>query len=320
MSLAPFRTVPSFHLRPWGGRRMAERLGKRIPDGPVGESWEVSAHPNGISRAADGPLAGMTLAEIAARHGTALLGEKTHAACGGEFPVLVKLIDVNALASVQVHPDDEQAQRLEGYPRGKTEAWYIISREPSARFHLGLVDGATPDRFRRALAEGTVRDLLAAPRVSAGDCLFVPPGTVHACGEGVLLLEVQQSCDITYRVYDWDRVDAEGNRRELHVEKAIEVIDWKARPAVFHPVRRPDTLADILSCASFAMHRAAVEAAMEMPPLPLCRTGTVVEGRCTLAGSGVRLDLACGDSFVAPAGTGFRLEAGPATVIVTTIR
>jgi mannose-6-phosphate isomerase len=299
---------------------MADRLGKRIPDGPVGESWEVSAHPNGVSRAADGPLTGMSLAEIAAKHGPALLGEKTHAAYRGEFPVLVKLIDVNALASVQVHPDDAQAQRLEGYPRGKTEAWYIVSREPAARFHLGLVDGVTPDRFRRALAEGTVRDLLASPQVSAGDCLFVPPGTVHACGQGVLLLEVQQSCDITYRVYDWDRVDEKGNRRELHVEKALQVIDWGARPSVLHPAQEPDALVPILSCTSFDMHRAAVEAGLEVPPLPLCRTGTVVEGRCMLAGAEARLELACGDSFVAPAGAGFSLQAGPAAVVITTMR
>jgi mannose-6-phosphate isomerase len=298
---------------------MAERLGKGIPDGPVGESWEVSAHPNGISKAADGPLAGLSLAEITARHGRELLGEKTYAASGGEFPVLVKLIDVNSLASVQVHPDDGQALRLEGYPRGKTEAWYIVSRAPSARFHVGLVEGVTAESFRRALREGTARDLLASPQVSAGDCIFLPPGTVHACGEGVLMLEVQQSCDITYRVYDWDRVDATGARRELHVEKALQVIDWAARPAVLHPARKPDALNPILSCATFDMDEARVQSGVELAAVPLCRSGTVVEGCCILVGAGTRLELSCGDSFVAPAGAGFSLEAGPAAVVVTTI-
>ena len=239
---------------------MAERLGKRIPDGPVGESWEVSAHPNGVSRAADGPWAGRSLAEITAAQGPALLGAETHAKYGGEFPVLVKLIDVNALASVQVHPDDAQAQRLEGYPRGKTEAWYIIARKPSARFYLGLADGVTPEGFRAAVAGGSARELLAAPEVSEGDCLFVPPGTVHACGDGVLLLEVQQSCDITYRVYDWDRVDEKGARRELHVEKALQVIDWSARPSVLRPEQREDALNPILSCSQFDMHEARLRA------------------------------------------------------------
>ena len=198
MRIPAFKTEPSFHSRPWGGRAMADRLHKNIPDGPVGESWEVSAHPNGLSRVAGGPFAGLSLAELAKQSGAALLGDGVFARYGGEFPVLVKLIDVNSLASVQVHPDDEQASRLEGFSRGKTEAWYIIDRAPSARFFLGLAPGVTPDSFMAALAAGKARELLASPEVAAGDCLLVPPGTIHACGEGVLLLEVQQSCDITY--------------------------------------------------------------------------------------------------------------------------
>ena len=148
MRIAPFRTEPFFHVRPWGGRAMETDLGKSIPPGPVAESWEVSAHPNGVSRVGTGPFAGMGLDELARQAGPALVGERAHRAYGGEFPLLVKLIDVNALASVQVHPNDEQAERLEGYPHGKTEAWYIISRSPSARFSLGLVPGVTAAGFR----------------------------------------------------------------------------------------------------------------------------------------------------------------------------
>ncbi len=320
--LAPFRTEPSFHARPWGGRAMAERLGKKIPDGPVGESWEVSAHPHGISKAADGPLAGMSLAEIAAAaRAPSCSARGRHAAYGGEFPVLVKLIDVNSLASVQVHPDDGQALRLEGYPRGKTEAWYIVVSALPRRGSTSVSWRASRLRPSAAPCRSEKRASFSQrPRSLQETACSSRPGTVHACGEGVLLLEVQQSCDITYRVYDWDRVDEKGARRELHVEKALQVIDWAARPAVLHPERKPDALNPILSCVTFDIDEARVRAGIDLPALPLCRTGTVVEGRCTLAGAGTRLPLACGDSFVAPAGAGFRLEAGPAAVVVTTIR
>ncbi len=299
---------------------MAERLHKNIPDGPVGESWEVSAHPNGLSRVADGPFAGMSLADLTVRAGAALLGDGVFARYGGEFPVLVKLIDVNSLASVQVHPNDEQASRLEGFPRGKTEAWYIIDRAPSAHFFLGLAPGATPASFRAALETGQARGLLASPEVAPGDCLLVPPGTIHACGEGVLLLEVQQSCDITYRVYDWDRMDERGRRRELHLEKALQVIDFSARPSIHRPESRPDALNRILTCGQFEMFEARLATRVPLPARPACATGTLIEGSCRLVAGETRIDLGCGDSFVVPASVAAELEGGPATVILTVVR
>jgi mannose-6-phosphate isomerase len=262
----------------------------------------------------------MSLAELAKHAGAALLGDDVFARYGGEFPVLVKLIDVNTLASVQVHPDDEQARRLEGFPRGKTEAWYIIERSPAARFFLGMTAGVTPASFRAALAEGRARELLASPEVTPGDCLFVPPGTIHACVEGVLLLEVQQSCDITYRVYDWDRADEKGRRRELHLEKALQVIDFSARPSIHRAESRQDALNPILACDSFEMYQARVGSRVPLPALPSCATGTLVEGSCRLIAGETRLNLDCGDSFVVPARTGAVLEDGPATVIVTVVR
>ena len=320
MRIPAFKTEPSFHPRPWGGRAMADRLHKNIPDGPVGESWEASAHPNGLSRVAGGPFAGLSLAELAKQAGTALLGDGVFARYGGEFPVLVKLIDVNSLTSVQVHPDDEQARRLEGFPRGKTEAWYIIECSPAARFFLGMTAGVTPDSFRAALAEGRAREALASPEVAPGDCLLVPPGTIHACGEGVLLLEVQQSCDITYRVYDWDRVDEKGNRRELHLEKAMQVIDFSARPSIHRPERRPDALNRILASGQFDLFEVRLDSRVSLPALPSCATGTLVEGSCRLVAGETRIDLGCGDSFVVPASVAAELEGGPATVILTVVR
>ncbi len=174
MKIPPFKTEPYFQSRPWGGRAMAEILGKKIPDGPVAESWEVSAHPNGVSRAKGGSLDGVSLSDLVREAGKDLLGENVFQKYRGEFPLLVKLIDVNALASVQVHPNDDEAKELEGYPRGKTEAWYIIARSEKARFSLGLVPGTTAENFRAAIGHGQAQALLATPPVFCRRLSFRP--------------------------------------------------------------------------------------------------------------------------------------------------
>jgi mannose-6-phosphate isomerase len=299
---------------------METSLGKKIPDGPVAEAWEVSAHPNGVSRAASGPYAGRGLDEITREAGPMLLGRSVYEKHGGEFPVLIKLIDVNSLASVQVHPDDSAARRLEGSPRGKTEAWYIISRAPGARFSLGLAPGVTAESFREALVRGRAQDLLSSPEVRPGDCLFVPPGTVHAAGNGVLLLEVQQSSDITYRVYDWDRVDSLGNRRELHIERALQVIDFSARARIFRARGREDSMDPILACAHFQMFEARLTSTVFLPAAETCMAATVIAGAARLLGGREKLPLHTGDSFIVPAGQETRIEKTggiPALIVMT---
>jgi mannose-6-phosphate isomerase len=319
MSIPPFKTEPFFHSRPWGGRAMAAKLGKTLPPGPVAESWEVSTHPNGLCRISGGAMHGMSLADLVREAGRDLLGQEVFQKYEGEFPLLVKLIDVNGLASVQVHPNDTQARELEGYPRGKTEAWYIIDRSESARFSLGLMPGTTAERFRAAIGHGRTEELLASPVVRPGDCLFVPPGTVHAAGNGVLLLEIQQSCDITYRVYDWDRADEQGRRRELHVEKALQVIDFGARPRVLRASPGTDVLSPVLACDFFEIQEARLASGMDLPARSACSTGTIVSGACVLESEGARIELACGDSFVVPAGTPARLAGGTAAIVLTTL-
>jgi mannose-6-phosphate isomerase len=298
---------------------MKDLLGKDIPDGPVGESWEVSPHPNGLSRVANGPLEGSTLPELARDYGARLLGRSAFERYGGAFPLLVKLIDVNALASVQVHPNDEQARRLEGFPFGKAEAWYIVDVRPGAAFCIGFRAGVDEAEFLRALEDGRVEGLLNRVEVRSGDCIHVPPGTVHACGNGVFLLEIQQPCDITYRVFDWNRTDDSGKPRPLHIEKARAVIDYGARPRVHRAARVPNAMNEVLVSPHFSIHEAQVEGELRLPADGSCRAATVVRGRGSLAWAEGSAPLATGESFVLPAEVEGAVVSGECTLIAATI-
>jgi len=315
VKLYPLKMRPVFQPRPWGGRLLKDLLGKDIPDGPVGESWEISPHPSGLSRVASGALEGRTLQELAREFGARLLGKAVHEKHGGAFPLLVKLIDVHHLASVQVHPNDEQARRLEGFPSGKSEAWYILGVEPAAVFYIGFRAGVTEEDFLRAVSEGTVKDLLNPLSAREGDCIHVPPGTVHACGGGVLLLEIQQCCDITYRVYDWDRVDERGARRPLHLEKARAVMDFGARARVHRAAREPNAMNLVLASPFFSIHETPVAGEFRFPPGDVCRACTVIAGGGTLSWEGGSFPLRRGDSFVIPAEVEGAAVSGSCTLV-----
>jgi mannose-6-phosphate isomerase len=230
----PLRFEP--YLRPmvWGGRRLGEVLGRELPtDEPYGESWEVSDHPLHRSVVATGPAAGSTLRALMERRARELLGEGRGS--GGTFPWLVKYLDADDWLSVQVHPDDESARRLWPGEGGKTEAWFVLAAEPGSKVYAGLLPGVDERVLRRHLERGTVAECLHGFRPEPGDCLFLPAGTVHAVGGGVLLAEVQQTSDATFRLFDWARRDAQGRSRALHVEQSLACIDWRAGPV--RPVR-----------------------------------------------------------------------------------
>jgi len=320
VKLYPLKMRPVFQPRPWGGRLLKDLLDKDIPDGPVGESWEISPHPSGLSRVASGSLEGRNLQELARELGARLLGQAIHQKYGGAFPLLVKLIDVHHLASVQVHPGDEQAQRLEGFPFGKSEAWYILGVKPTAVFYIGFRDGVTEKDFLRALSERKVKDLLNPLSPREGDCILVPPGTVHACGGGVLLLEIQQCCDITYRVYDWDRTDERGERRPLHLEKARAVMDFAAKAEVHRASREPNAVNLILDSPFFSIHETPVDGAFRFPRDAVCRASTVIAGGGTLSWEEGALPLRTGDSFVVPAEVEGTTVAGSCSIITTVLK
>ncbi len=224
------------YLRPmvWGGRQLGEVLGKALPNGGTyGEAWEISDHPSHASVVADGPRKGQTLRHLMEHEPAALLGKA--AAEHSRFPWLVKLLDAWDWLSVQVHPNEADVLRLWPGEGSKTEAWFVLAAAPTSRVYAGLLPGVDEARLRAALREGTVGDCLHQFQPRPGDCVFLPAGTVHAVGGGVLMAEVQQTSDATFRLFDWDRRDARGQTRQLHIEEALACIDWSSGPV--HPVR-----------------------------------------------------------------------------------
>jgi mannose-6-phosphate isomerase len=226
----PIVFEPYFRPQVWGGRQLLERLGKPLPpEGRFGESWEISAHPHHVSRVSEGTLRGTLLSDLWRDYGAQLLGRAV--ASGEKFPLLLKYLDCRELLSVQVHPDDAAARRLTSDELGKTEAWVILHAEPCSRIFAGLKPGVTREELARNLDQGTVADCLYSFTPKAGECLLLRAGTIHAVGGGVLIAEVQQSSDATFRLFDWNRLGADGKPRALHRAQALEAIDWTLGPA-----------------------------------------------------------------------------------------
>ncbi|MFI3263132.1 MAG: type I phosphomannose isomerase catalytic subunit [Rikenellaceae bacterium] len=224
--LYPMKFAPLFKERIWGGRKMEEKFGKQLPaDVAIGESWELSGVEGDVSVVANGKLAGNSLAELIEVYMGDLVGDKVYEQYGEEFPILIKLIDADDVLSIQVHPDDELSkERHNAY--GKTEMWYIIDNEPDASLYLGFNQEVDQEKYLEYLNKGALQEILGEIKVKPGDAYFIPAGAIHAIGKGILIAEIQQTSDITYRVFDWNRVDANGNGRELHTELAIDAINF----------------------------------------------------------------------------------------------
>lgn len=217
--LHPLKLRPVYHQKIWGGRNLARLLDKDLPANVnVGESWEVADESVVVA----GPLAGRSLIELTRSYGLSLVGSLAAEKAAPAFPLLVKFIDAQDRLSVQVHPDDDFARRAEGAASGKTEMWYVVDAVPGAEIIHGIsTEHLSAGDLARLARDGSLVDQLYRVNVSAGDVIFIPAGTVHAMGEGLVVCEVQQNCDLTYRLYDWNRLTPEGDPRELHVERAV---------------------------------------------------------------------------------------------------
>jgi mannose-6-phosphate isomerase len=223
--LYPLSFKPIFKETIWGGKKLKTVLQKNINSDHIGESWELSGVKNNLSVVKDGFLKDNNLEEIIEIYMGDLVGDKVYEQFGLEFPLLIKFIDANDDLSIQVHPDDELAAvRHDSF--GKTEMWYVMQNEPGARLISGFNKKVNKQTYLEFFKNGKLKELLNYEKVSAGDVFFIPAGRIHAIGKGTLLAEIQQTSDVTYRIYDWDRKDAAGRSRELHTEQAVDAIDY----------------------------------------------------------------------------------------------
>ncbi|MFH1549365.1 MAG: type I phosphomannose isomerase catalytic subunit [Planctomycetota bacterium] len=320
----PLRFKEIFKQTIWGGGRLRAVFGKNIPpENKTGESWEISDHGDDVSVVADGPLADRwTLRKLCDEFPTEVLGTALADGYREKFPLLLKFIDANDDLSVQVHPPDEYARVHENGELGKTEAWYIIEAQPGSRLIRGLKPGTTREEFRSLLDAGTLEKCLHSFEVKGGDVIFLSAGTIHAIGKGIVLAEMQQNSDTTYRVYDWNRVGLDGRPRELNVEKALDVINFDAPPdegvlRVDRSERRMITDCKYFTTEAITLAGNSVTESVSPERFEiLC----AVEGAGMIAWSGGEMDIAAGTSLLLPAAMGdYTVSSGKRLRILRTL-
>lgn len=287
----------------WGGRKLGSVLGKPIGDAAdYAESWEIADHPSGQSVVANGSLAGRRLNDLLQSHAEELLGR--HAGMT-QFPLLIKFLDANDWLSLQVHPNDQQAVRYDPQENGKTEAWIIVDAEPDSQICAGLKSGVTSDDLRRHLAQGTVEETLNMIPAVPGECVFVPAQTVHALGPGILLAEIQQQSNLTFRLHDWGRMGSDGKPREIHVQESLECIDFDRGPVTpVTPIRLADgshSFEELVRCDYFVIRRHASVNSFTIRTDDRFRILMLLEGRGSLSTPSGELNVQKGSTVLIPA-------------------
>ncbi|MBN1803942.1 MAG: class I mannose-6-phosphate isomerase [Sedimentisphaerales bacterium] len=295
MKAYPLKFRPIYKQRIWGGQKLREVFGKDLPAGEkIGESWELADLPEDKSIIANGELAGQTLNSAIKKYPEEITGQENFPET---FPLLIKFLDAQDVLSVQVHPDTEICKRM-GRGQPKTECWYIISTEPDSVIYKGLKEGVTREQFAEAIEKGDVADILVKIQVEAGECHFLPSGTAHAIGPGLLIAEIQMPSDTTYRVFDWNRVDETGKARTLHIEEALESIhfDWSGDNL---SVTKTGRLAD---CEYFKVDKGHQGKNCELlMPAGRMKTLVIISGSGTITGAGDETGFAPGDTLLIPA-------------------
>ncbi len=250
MKLYPLQFEPILKERIWGGTKLKDVLNKPISSSITGESWEISTVENDVSVIANGNFKGQNLNEIIANHPKAILGEKVYNQFGAQFPLLFKYLDAREDLSIQVHPNDELAKARHN-SFGKTEMWYVMQADTDARLIVGFKEKSSKEEYKRQLENKSLLTILDTKKVNKGDVFFLNTGTVHAIGAGTLIAEIQQTSDITYRLYDFDRVDANGNTRELHVDLALDAINYDVVNAERSYLKKVNEANEVASCPYF---------------------------------------------------------------------
>lgn len=289
----------------WGGEEVTAL--KKLENAPeqVGESWEISGVPGNETVVADGEFKGETLEKLIERFGAELVGKRNLERYGTTFPLLIKFISAAQDLSIQVHPDDAMAQRM-GHPYGKTEMWYIVHTQPGASLCSGFNADFSADGYTESLADGTLMNHLSRHETRPGDCFFIPAGRIHSIGAGNFLVEIQQSSNDTFRAYDFDRTDAEGHKRELHVAQAREALDYKAYPEYrtqYEP--RPNDCTPLVDCPQFTTRLYELTAPLKADYTDIDSFVILIafEGAATLRYAEGELTLRAGESVLFPATT-----------------
>lgn len=230
MSLYPLKFDPIFKEKIWGGQKLKSLLGKNLPPRmKIGESWEISGVKGSVSVANEGMLAGQSLQAIVEEYKEKLVGQKVYVQYGNEFPMLIKFLDANDELSVQVHPNDDLAKKRHN-SLGKTEMWYIIQADEGAKMNVGFEKKLSKESYLDAVKSNRWEEILHYENVSAGDVYFIPSGRIHNIGKGICLVEIQQTSDVTYRIYDFDRTDDSGKPREMHIDESVDALDFNTYP------------------------------------------------------------------------------------------
>ena len=304
----------------WGGERIAPFKGIQTTQTHIGESWELSGVSGNVSVVEGGPYDGATRDELIRRFGSRLVGRFA----GEAFPLLVKFIDAAGDLSIQVHPDDALAARLHGPGfRGKTEMWYVVDAAPGAFLYAGLSQEITPSEYGRRVADGTITEVLARHAVSPGDVFYLPAGRVHAICSGCFIAEIQQSSDLTYRIFDYNRPGLDGKPRELHTDKAREAIDYTGYPTDRTPYRREkNRRVELVRCPFFTTSLYEVDAPLteDLSGLDSFLVVLCVEGSGTVESDDCRMDFRRGETLLVPA-ENRRLRIlpdGPCRLLTTT--
>lgn len=317
----PIKLKPAFKDYLWGGTRLRDDFGKDCDFDKIAESWELSCHKDGNSVVADGEFAGLTLAQYIEKEGKSVLG--TNCEKFENFPILIKLIDAKDNLSVQVHPNNEYAQRVEG-EYGKTEMWYVVDCDEGSSLLYGFKHNITKEEFRERIENNTLLEVTNSVPVKKGDVFFIEAGTLHAIGKGILIAEIQQNSNTTYRIYDYGRVGADGKPRQLHIDKAVDVTNLC--PAKPYPQSEPVDMGGwtkkrLAKCEYFTVDVINVDtsAALEADKSSFVNI-LVLDGGCVLSSEGNdAVELKKGDSVFIPAGLGKFELTGKCSAVMTHI-
>ena len=306
--LYPLRFAPIYEYRLWGGRRFANLLSASLPgDGPIGEAWILSDRDDHMSHVANGPFNGRTIGELLEQFPEELMGKLAHRF--PRFPLLLKFLDAREMLSVQVHPTAANADLLPAGDTAKTEAWVVLEAESKSRIYAGLKPGTTADELRRALTNNTLADHLVGITPKPGDAVFIPAGTVHTLGNDVVVFEIQQNSDATFRLYDWGHVDAKtGKPRELEVEQALACIDYKNGSAgLVSPTieaRTPVGRERLFNCEFFRLWRLRGESPFTVGAIGEPRVLVCLEGTGHVDHNGSSHGVGKGEVWLLPAEVG----------------